>query len=202
MDDATIDRREGAPRTPAWAFPLLLPLPLAAWRALIAREIARAPDPAVDAWCPPDVRAWFGAALALGAVLAETGVYGMLWAARGRRLPLAATALVLLQLSVLEPFAAALLERQGAGPAASAWLVALLGERARWGGGPHGGFAAAFGSFGVLVLVRIALAAWAQAAGVRRPWREAAALVGVVWLASHVALAWGLDLMWGRSTMR
>jgi hypothetical protein len=51
----------------------------------------------------------------------------------------------------------------------------------------------------VLTLLRMALWAAAQAEGTRRSWREAAAIVATVWLASHVVQGMLIELVRGRS---
>ncbi len=192
----------GSSRTPLstppwWAYPLLLPGPLLAWHDVIAHELARVPG-APGGFASPAL-AWAGVAVLAAGLLAETAFYGILWAARGRRLPFRASALVLLQLSMLEALASGILQWAPAtGPGfAAGWVLA--GPRLAWAGGAPGGFLSAFGSCGVLTFVRIALWAWAQAEGVGRRWREAAVTVGTVWLATHVAQGWLMELLRGRS---
>jgi hypothetical protein len=200
MNEREWDRtpaRAAAP--PWWAWPILLPGPLLAWHEVVARELAQVPD--APPWFASPALAWAGVGALLAGLLVETAFYGMLWAARRLRLPFASSFLVLLQLSMLEAFATAILTwapGDGAGHAAALWLA---GARAAWAGGAPGGFGSAFGSFGVLTLVRMALWAWAQAEGTGRRWREAAPMVAAVWLASHAALGWTMELIRGRSAM-
>jgi hypothetical protein len=197
----------GAPRDgsatagpPAWAIPLIAAGPVIAWRGTFASEFARSAS--APAWLASNAFIWACVTFTVAGVLVETGFYGMLWAARGRRLPFVATALVLLQLSMQEPVALWIREHGPTDPAAQIWRTLLIGARARWPGAAPGGFAAAFGSCGALTVLRVALSAWTQSSGTGRPWREAMAVVAGVWFASHLALGWLLDLMWGRSAMR
>ena len=184
---------------PWWAWPLLLPGPLLAWYTVIADELARVPD-APAGFGSPAIAGAGVAALVAGLVL-ETLFYAMLWGARGIRMPVLSSALVLLQLSMLETVGGAIARHAPDAGHALAWAVLLAGARAAWGGGGPGGFGSAFGSLGVVTLVRMALWSWAQSEGTGRRYREAAAQVAVVWLASHVVQGWLMELMRGRSAM-
>ncbi len=194
--DTTMARAHPA-RTPEWVALLLLAGPLSAWHERIAHDLARVPQ--APAWLGTPACTWTLVAGVVAAALIEAGFYGMLWAARGHRLPLATSAWALLQLSMLDWFAFWLAERAPAGAGSEAWRVVLLGARAL--GASHGAWAAVCGSLGALTLARMAGWAGAMAALVRRPWREAATLVAGVWIASHVAQGWLLELLRGRSVL-
>lgn len=205
LDDWDVDEtrvREARRFWPWWMWPVLLWLPLDAWRERFLRE-APGVDPAAlgRAGLAPETLAWLAAAFVLVAALAEAGFYGMLWASRGRRLPLLAAAVAVVQAGVLELLALRLLDL--AGRPAAPWAAWLAGPRAL---APHGAatgaFAAAFGGAGAMALARLALLAGLQANLVRCRWREAFALVCGAWLASHVAQWWLLELFQGRSIFR
>jgi hypothetical protein len=170
-------------------------VPLEAWRECLLRGQLAEPDAGLA--LTPAVRVAIGLAALAALLAAEALVYGMLWSLRGARLPLARAWLALLQVSMLEPLALELVARAGGHP--DAVTVALVGARALAPAAGAGAFATAFGSAGLLALARVALAALAQARLAGRPWREAVALVTAGWLASHVAIVWLLDLVWGRS---
>ena len=122
----------------------------------------------------------------------------MLWAARGRRLPIVAAAVAVVLVSGLELAALDLIE--AAAPQPGPWATLLAGPRALVPHGTHAGAAMmAFGSIGIFTLARCAILAGLQAGLVRCRWREAFALVGAVWIVSHVALWWLLELFMGRS---
>ena len=202
LDDWDVEppRREPETRAwPAWSWPLLAWLPLDAWHARLARDM-----PAVDPEVLARVHLTRGglvalatASVALGA-LAEAGVYAMLWAARGRRLPLLASAVAVLQCSVTELLALDLLSH-----ATREWtfVAALLaGPRATFAPGTaSGALALAFGSAGLLALARCVLFAGFQSRFVACRFREAFALTCGLWFASHLAQGWALDLFQGRS---
>jgi len=182
---------------PWWSWPLLLPGPLLAWYTVIADELSRVPD--APGWFGSPALAWAGVGALVFGLAVEALFYAMLWGARRIRMPIVSSALVLLQLSMLETLATGIVQHAAAAGPALAVDVLLAGVRARWGESGPGGFRSAFGSFGVLTLVRMGLWAWMQAEGTGRRWREAAAQVTAVWLASHVAQGWLMELMRGRS---
>jgi hypothetical protein len=184
---------------PWWAWPLLLPGPLLAWHTVVADELARVPD--APAWFGSPALAWAGVGALVFGLAAETLFYAMLWGARGIRMPVVSSALVLLQLSMLEALATGLVQHAPGAGGGLALHALLAGPRAAWAGGGPGGFGSAFGSLGVLTALRMGLWAWTQAEGTGRRWRESAAQVAGVWLASHVAQGWLMELLRGRSAM-
>ncbi len=192
------DRKAAPLFWPAWLWPLLAWVPLAEWHERFAREIPRL-DAVVLAGtrAAPATLAWAATGLVVALALAEALFYGILWGARGRRLPVAAAAVAVLQAGLLELAALRLL---GSFPApAPAWVAALAGTRALGASGP---LAVAFGGAGLLALLRVALFAGLQAGLVRAGWREAFALTCGGWLASHLAGWWLLELAQGRSVFR
>ncbi len=196
------DGEEPAPRKrvafwPLWWWPVLLWLPLDGWHSRFARDLPRRlPAPDAHAWPSPEVLAWVATAAVLLAALAEAGFYGMLWAARGRRLPIAAATVAVVQTGVLELLALQVLDaaRHGAGP----WVAALAGSRAfAPDGAAVGAIAIAFGGAGLLALARCALWAEFQSALTGSRFREAFALTCAVWFASHLAQWWLIELWVG-----
>jgi len=191
-------------RLPAWAWPLVLVVPLEAWREALAREIPRVmPGVQRHGAFAPGVLVAIGLATVVLGALVEAAFYGMLWGARGLRLPLLATALVLVQVSISEPLALSLMLRVRPGSAHAAWLVPVVGARALWTEGQApSAFAAAFGGAGGLAAARIAVTAGTQAGLVGRRAGEALAIVAASWLASHLAQWWLLELLQGRTGPR
>lgn len=191
-------RHEVTSGGPAWLLPLLLFLPLAAWIDAARRALEQAGGNLPAALSPG---ALVGATLAVVAAgtLAECAFHRALWSVRGARVPFAPLLLALWLLSALEPLAGAAMECGPPGSAASYWLAPWVGARAlARPDAPPGAWALAFGGAGLLTAARIALSAAAQARLAGRAWREALLQVLLVWLASHVALAWTLALVRGR----
>lgn len=185
------------PHVPVWLVPFLLYVPGAAWVGVSARLLSSAPGRELAAQCSPSLITWFVLLVVAVGVLVETSCFVVLWAARGHRLPFARMAIVYAQLTVLEPIADALMQRLPPGSTGAAYLAPWVGARALWEQGAPGAWSAAFGTLGVFALLRMSLAAAAQAHLVRRPWREAFAQVFAVWCVSHVALALMLSLLQG-----
>ncbi len=180
---------------PAWLWPLLAWVPLEQWHARFARELPALGGAALaGAPASPAALAGIATGVVVAFALAEAGFYGMLWAARGRRLPFWATTVAVLQAGLFELAALQLLDAHPA--PAPAWVAWLAGVRAL---GVRSAFAVALGGAGLLALARGALFAGLQAGLVRRPWREAFALVIAGWVASHVAAWWLAELFRGRS---
>lgn len=178
--------------TPGWTWPFLLAAPLLVWY-----ERFRVALPSLGTVTKASTLplAALGVLVFAAMVAAEALAYRVLWRARGARLPFRATALAVLQLSMLESIALVLIDRAQPGTRASlAWLV---GPRAL---ATHAGaFGSAFGSAGALTALRIGLFAYWQSDMLARRWREALALVGGAWLATHLALAWLVALAAGFS---
>lgn len=199
MDDWDMDEprpREQGVFWPAWLWPLLVWMPLDAWHERFARDLPRLGLAAREGALPgPATLAWFATGVVLAAALVEALFYGMLWRARGRRLPVLAATVAVVLAGVLELLA--LRVTDAAPPGADAWRVALAGARAL-ASRETGAFAAAFGGFGLLALTRWVLFAGLQAGLVRCRFREAFVLTCATWLASHVAQWWLLELVVGR----
>lgn len=187
-------------RVPWWAWPLVLPGPVLAWHAAIVDALALAPGgPEPEA---ARLFAWGGVAIVALLVAAEVAFYGMLWSALGRRMTFAAPLLALTLLSTLEPFAMQLLAHAPATAAARPAFACLLGARALAVPGAGASWAAAFGGFGALAVLRMAVWAGVVAAAAGARWREGAVLVGGAYVASHAAWACVLELVLGRSVPR
>lgn len=204
MDDWDAETQEPAERPhfwPAWLWPVLAWLPLDAWHARFTRELPVAAAVLERTSVAPETLAWVATAAVALAALAEAGLYGMLWAARGRRLPIAAAFVAVLQAGVLDLVALRVLELAGERP--EPWAAALAGPRALWTGGRAGSaLAVAFGAAGLLALARLAIFAGLQAGLVRCRFREAFALTCAAWLASRVAQWWLAELLAGRGIFR
>jgi hypothetical protein len=202
MEDWDAEEPRPAPARPfwpAWSWPLLAWLPLDAWHTRLSRDMPGV-DPAVLARVHLSQGSIVLLATATVAVLAlaEALFYGMLWAARSRPLPVLATAVVVLQCGFTELLALDLLARARDGWGGA--VVLLAGPRALLApGAAAGAMTVAFGSAGLLALARCALFAGFQSSLVPCRWREAFAVTCGVWLASHLAQGWLLDLLQGRS---
>jgi hypothetical protein len=195
MDARVVPQSPPLVAPPWWAWPLLLPGPVLAWHSLVADELAS--TPAAPEWYAAPALAWAGVALVLFGLLAETAFYSMLWHARRIRMPIVPCLLALLQLSMLEVVASIVIHGAPEVGAGRTFAVLLCGARARWGGATPPGLAAAFGSVGALTIVRIGAWSWVQSYATGRRFREAAAIVSLVWLASHLAQGWSLELLRG-----
>lgn len=187
---------------PAWLWPLLVWLPLGAWHARFVRDLPAAdPEALARAGLTSSALAWIATALVLVAALVEAGFYGMLWAARGRRLPIFAAAVAVVLVSGFELAALDLID--AAGPAPAAWVAWLSGLRAQLPrGAVAGAVTTAFGSIGLFTLARCAMLAGLQSSLTGCRWREAFALICGTWIMSHVALWWLLELLAGRSSFQ
>jgi hypothetical protein len=139
----------------------------------------------------------------LAGFLSEAAFYVLWWRGRGRRLPFWRFFCVVASVSLADVFAIALAERAHAGPPALAsclaWVVGpqLLGD-ARWG---SPALRVAFGSLGLLTVIRVALTANAQSRAVGA--RGAMTLAGtvLVWVLGRIAIWWITDLARGRSPL-
>lgn len=188
--------REGLPSPfRPWAVPpWILFVAWLWWRAAADRLAAL---PAAAAPPEPGLAALAVAALKLAGHAAEALWYVACARALGVRVPFGRLALAIVTLSTLDVLRLALLEPPaGAGfdprlPLVGAELLA--GRRAA----AAGGAAAAFGSLGLLTLLRVGGTAWAlaRAAGGRRA--AAACAVVATWLLTRLATWWGVDLARG-----
>ncbi|MBI5168485.1 MAG: hypothetical protein HZA61_03255 [Candidatus Eisenbacteria bacterium] len=182
-----------------WA-PVLLLLPLAAWIESARRLYAQAGAHTLPEGPPPAGIVALALALGVAAVLVECAFLRMVWAARGVRLPFAPLAFALGLLTVPESCAQAALAHVAPGSAAAVWLAPWVGYRALAGDAAGAnGWSFAFAGAGLLTAARIAASAAVQSRLAGRRWREAALLVTVVWLLSHVLLAWLAELARGRA---
>jgi len=189
---------DGTP--PAWVWPFLVYVPLEAWRDLLARDLpALLHAEGVAPRLPAGTLVAVGVAAVAAGALAEAAFYGMLWGARGVRLPFRATALAALELTLFEALAQRWLERLDPASRSAPIAALFVGARACWPGqvAPSTA-AAAFGSFGLFTLARIGLFASVQARALARPFREAVTPIALAWIATHVAQVWVLQLLAGQ----
>jgi hypothetical protein len=172
----------------------------AALTATVWFEVLRAAATTSDHTMPPLAAALAGLASQLAFTALEASLAVATWGVMGTRVHWSALAPRLLTVSAAEAFAVAVAAGQPALP--PPWPVLLAGSRA----GPEGGasgdggvFLQAFAAFGVLTLVRMALAGFAHARAARVPWARAMLVVVGFYLASRCAMWWTLDLMRGHS---
>jgi hypothetical protein len=137
----------------------------------------------------------------LASLLIESGFYHSFWKGRGRRLPFWRFFSVVITVSTADLLArllAALVRRDpGLGP----WLAPIAGielwHRAAWTPAVR----AAFGSLSLLTLTRVTLTATAQRQALGLSLTRALAWTAAVWLATHLALLFLVDLVKGMSPL-
>lgn len=145
----------------------------------------------------PLVIALVGLASQVGFTAVEAVLGVAIWASSGATARWSVLMPLLLTASAAEAAAVAVITGQPA--LAEPWPVLLAGVRAAAEPGNPGALLQAFASFGLLTLVRLALAAHAHATAARTNWRHAALVVLGLYLASRCAMWWTLDLMRGHS---
>jgi hypothetical protein len=155
----------------------------------------------------PTVAAAVGLATQLVYTSLEASLATAAWSSLGRDVRWSALAPALLTASVTEAIAVSVIAERPYLP--QAWRVALAGARALPEHVAMSPLAQAFAGFGVLALVRLALATWAHVEALRAcgrhstsaspRWRDAALMVLTFYTASRLAIWWGLDLFRGRS---
>ena len=145
----------------------------------------------------PVVIALAGLVSQLGFTALEAVLGVAAWASLGTTARWSVLMPLLLTASAAEAAAVAVITGQPA--LAQPWPVLLAGARAAAGRANAGAFVLAFAGFGLLTLVRLALATHAHATAARVPWRRAALVVLGFYLASRCAMWWTLDLMRGHS---
>lgn len=186
ITSAPIARREPNPwlfaaLTAAFWFEVL-------WLGAIGSDAASMP-PALAA------AAGLGAQLAFTALEASLGV--ATWGVLGRRVAWSALSARLLTASAAE--AAAVAIASGRPALAAPWGLLLAGARANPHAMPQDALAQSFATFGLLTVVRLALATHVHATAARVDRRRAALVVLGFYLASRCAMWWTLDLMRGHS---
>ncbi len=169
----------------------------ALWGAASARELpaalSRSTTPAVGI-------AALLAALKLGGFAIESAYYAFAARAWGARPPVARVFVSVAFFSLMDLVRGWLLTDAAAG-LPLALRAAFAGADAAHSAAGRTGFSAAFGSFGVLVLVRLV----GTADAVRRLGGSRAgppfAAVAATWLATRLAMWWGIDLLRGASRL-
>ncbi len=193
--------------TPFPAMPMPVRVLLAFLPLVAGIESARALLPGALAGAPHGTRGFAPATLVTVALAAsfvgvalEALFWRVCWAARGVAMPYGALLFALWALSAIDAVASAVVTRVGPGGAVGLWLAPWVGYRAlRAGDASAGAWWLAFANAGLLGAVRMALSAWVQARLAGRRWREAAVWVVGAWLASHLAMAWIVELVRGRA---
>jgi hypothetical protein len=136
----------------------------------------------------------------LAASLTEAAFYVLWWRSRGRALPFWRFFCVVASLSLADVFAISLAERLGTAPhGAVLWLTPLVGLHALGTGASR--LRAAFGSFGLLTALRIAVTARAEERGTGATFTAALGWTGLFWVMGRVAMWWLTDLLRGRSPL-
>jgi len=200
------DRSE-RPAGLTWPFvPAFIPL----WYAWIAYgwwaetlgqlQSAVAADTAAHAAIAPAAMASIALITRLMASLSEAAFYTLWWRSRGARLPYWRFVCWIVGLSAADLFGFALRRSVVDAPPALRIGAALLAGPAALDSAPAGsGAMTAFGSFGVLALLRVGMTAWAQALGTGRQIGGPLLLTLGAWLTTRLAGWWSFDLLKGLS---
>lgn len=190
----TLPRPRAIDSAPAWPLALFVLAVALMWHDTLVEQLIHSPDLAPQR-VGPKLAAACGVCTQLAFSALEAFLYARAWRATGHRLPWLRTAAALFVISSFEAFALYLLQRPDA--SSFAWLV---GARALWPGGiAVTGLDRAFGAFGAIALMRLALTAHVQARGTGAGHLRASAVVLAGWLGSRLALWWTADLLRGRS---
>ena len=179
-------RREPSP----WVFAILT---AAFWFEVLWLGAVGADAPAM----PPVFAATAGFASQIAFTAFEASLGVATWSVLGVRVRWTELTPRLLTASAAE--AAAVAIAAGHPALAVPWGVLLAGSRADPNPMPQGALAQAFAAFGLLTIVRLALATHTHARTARVDARRAALVVLGFYLASRCAMWWTLDLMRGHS---
>lgn len=189
-------------RLPWPMFPALMPL----WYAWIAwswwdetnETLREAQSGAASAASATIALTALGARLF--ALLGEAGFYALWWRARATPLSYWRFFAWIATLSVTDLIASGL--RQAA-PGAPPAVQPLLGALAGTGITPAGsGWGLAFGTVGLLALLRVGATGWVVARGTGRSPAGPVLLVAAAWLLTRLATWWSFDLVKGVSPLR
>jgi len=183
---------------PRWSMGMWLLFVAGSWWASAAAGLAAGPS---------DARAgWIGVAFVTLARFAgfalEAGYYATVWKSFGRRLRVGWMFTWITTLSILDMIAESLRRLGAEHPGWAPWLSVFsgLGGRDALGAWPPG-LALAAGSLGLLTAARIAATAVLQSREVGCSCWAAAALVTATWIATRIAVWWGIDLLRGMSPL-
>lgn len=135
--------------------------------------------------------------------LSEAGVYALWWKGRGSRLPYWRFFCWVASLSIADLLGFTLRRAsEGASEFGRLFCALLAGPVALEPSLPGSGGIAAFGSLGLLTLLRVGMTAWAQARGTGRSLGGPLALTLAAWLVTRLAGWWSFDLLKGLSPVR
>jgi hypothetical protein len=148
-----------------------------------------------------DAMAWTATATRIPGVFTEAVLYTLWWRLRGFRLPYWRFVCWVATLSTLDLLGFSLRRAvEDASPALHALGVVLAGSAATGVTAAHAtGSTAAFGSFGLLTLLRVIMTAWAEARGIGRPIGGPLLVTCVAWLVTRLLAWWSVDLLRGMS---
>lgn len=204
-------KRSERPAGLAWPFlPGFIPLFYAwiAWgwwtETLDQLESAASADAVAGAAIAPAAMASIALITRLLALLSEAGFYTLWWRSRGARLPYWRFVCWIVGLSAADLFGLVLRRSIGDAPPGLRIGAALLAGPAALDPAPgaSSGAMTAFGSFGVLALLRVGMTAWAQALGTGRQIGGPLLLTLGAWLTTRLAGWWSFDLLKGLSPVR
>lgn len=145
----------------------------------------------------PSLALTLGLATQCVAVLIEAASARMLWFALGLSPGYGALFARILAASAAEAFAVGVLAGSPALPPAAAAF--LCGPRAIAGFDAASGVESAFAALGALAVLRMLVSAHGQASLARSSFARGMLVVGALYLSTRLALAWGFDLLQGRS---
>lgn len=145
----------------------------------------------------------FAVAARVPALLSEAVVYHLWWRARGFRLPFWRFTSWVAMLSTIDVLGFSIRRAAGDDSEALRVLAAVFAGPGGPGGAtaPASGIAAAFGSLGILTIVRIGMTAWAQARGIGYALGRPLLLTAGAWLVSRIIAWWSVDLLRGMSPL-
>jgi hypothetical protein len=205
------DRFAAGSRSLAWPFPpALIPIWYAwiawSWWAETREQIVRAVSVASDASVVADPSALASGALlarSLGAI-SEAACYVLWWKSRGARLPFWRFLSWVIGLSTVDLLGFALRRIAADAPAIPRTVCAILAGPAALDAGDAGGSGVmtAFGSLGVLTLVRVAMTGWTQARATGRAVAGPMIVTLCAWLLTRLTGWWSFDLVRGLSPVR
>jgi hypothetical protein len=137
----------------------------------------------------------------LPSLFAEAAAYVLWWRARGLRLPFWRFLCCVATFSTCDLLGFSIRRAAGGAPDALRLIAAVLsGPAALDPAAMHAtGRTAAFGSLGVLTMVRVFMTAWAQARGIGRSLAGPLAITIAAWLLTRLVAWWSVDLLRGLS---
>jgi len=188
----------------SWPFqPAFLPIwwawLLVSWWGETAHQLAALPPGMIDGQAPAVPLVLGGRAFGW---FTEAALYALWWRSRGTPLPYWRFATWVASLSIIDLFAFVIRRAAADTSAIGRGAVVLLAGPGSLDPTIESGSAAAFGTVGLLVLLRVAMTAWATAQGTGRPYTRALLVTGGAWLATRLVMLWSYDLLRGVSPVR